>query len=50
MRDEKRISFKLNRLTFALWQQLKSDSEFGTHDDFALHLLNILRYVFYLSF
>ena len=42
MQDEKKkISFKLNKSTFELWQQLKSDSEFGTHNDFALHLLNI---------
>ena len=41
MRDEKMISFKLNKSTFELWQQLKSDIEFGTYDDFALNLLNI---------
>ena len=49
MPDEKRISFKLNKSTFQLCQQLKSDSGFGTHDDFALHLLTIYWYVF-LSF
>ena len=47
MRDEKRIFFKLNKSTFELCQQLKSDCEFGKHD-FALHLLNV--WVFCLSF
>ena len=49
MRDEKRISFKLNKSIFELWQQLKSDIEFGTHNDFVLHLTGMVLLSFFLS-